>query len=129
MTLGDKIGGHARQSIRDKRVEREKGCNIVIVSMFIAARVEQVTISSEINNLLGICKVLFNEDDISAQPFLSCKLFCTPQHLQVCTASSQQGGNQGHGAARRLHSEVSPIKRYGSTVAKFLTVHRNKKVV
>ena len=26
-------------------------------------------------------------------------------------------------------SELSPINRYGSTVAKFLTIHRSKKVV
>ena len=28
-----------------------------------------------------------------------------------------------------IHPELSPINRYGSTVAKFLTVHRSEKVV
>ena len=40
-------------------------------------------------------------------------------------------GDEVYGASEieRVCSEVSPLNRYGSTVAKFLTVHRFEKVV
>ena len=54
----------------------------------------------------------------------------TSNSLYVVNLDSLCDGHFSASRAKReaLFSEVSPINRYGSTVAKFLTVHRSKKV-